>query len=526
MNEMGDPTPSSPGVVAVDVLESLLEGCQVIGFDWTYLYVNASVVRQGRRHADELLGRTMMASYPGIETTPMFAALRRCMTERVHDRMENEFTFPDGSTGWFELRFVPVPEGVCILSLDITARKQTEAALARSEAQLRHAQKMEAIGRLAGGVAHDFNNLLSVILSYGSMLLGELPAGAAHHDDVAEIVDAARRGADLTRQLLTFSRHRATEPAVLDVGEAVHEMDRLLQRILGADIELVAVPATAVGRVRVDPSDLEQVVLNLVVNARDAMPDGGQLTIETSAVVLDDGYAAEHLGVTPGPYVMIAVSDTGIGMDRATQERIFEPFFTTKARHKGTGLGLATVFGIVQQAGGTIWTYSEPGKGTTFKVYLPRVDAEPTPIGAAEVPAPRHGTECVLLVEDDDQLRVVAGTILRRHGYQVLEARNPGEALLHAEQHPAPIDLLLSDVVMPQLSGPDLALRLADLRPTMKVLLMSGYTDDSVVRHHVVDATVAYLQKPITPATLTTRVRQVLDDGADRDRDRAATRDA
>ncbi len=276
-------------------------------------------------------------------------------------------------------------------------------------------------------------------------------------------------------------------------------------------MDLVSLPAKPLGRVRVDPSSIEQVIMNLVVNARDAMPTGGKLTMETDNVVLDEAYAREHLGVTPGPHVMLAVTDTGTGMDKATLARIFEPFFTTKGPGKGTGLGLSTVFGIVQQSGGSVWVYSEVGRGTTFKIYLPRVDDAADVVHSIEAPATLRGSETILLVEDDDQVRVVARGILARSGYHVIEARNAGEALLHSEGRTGVIHLLLSDVVMPQLSGPELAKRLAKSRPDMKVLCMSGYTDDSIVRHGVLEAHIAYLQKPITPEALTTKVREVLD---------------
>ncbi len=502
---------ASRGQVALDVLDSLVEGCQVIGVDWTYVYVNETVAKHGQRSKEQLLGRTMMECYPGIENTEMFAALRRCMEDRTHHRIENEFAFPDGSKGWFELRFVPVPEGVCILSLDITEAKRSLATLARTEDQLRHAQKMEAVGRLAGGVAHDFNNVLSVILSYGELLLRDMKPGEPMRADVEEIHKAGQRATDLTRQLLMFSRQQVLAPRVLDLNDLLTSMHKMLQRVLGDDVDLVALPTRPLGRVRADPSNLEQVIMNLVVNARDAMPRGGKLTMETANVVLDEVYAEAHLGVTPGPHVMLSVTDTGTGMDRATLARVFEPFFTTKESGKGTGLGLSTVFGVVQQSGGSVWVYSEIGSGTTFKVYLPRVDAPVEIVGGTVPRTTLRGSETILLVEDDDQVRVVAKSILRRSGYHVIEARNAGEALLHSEQHPTTIHLLLSDVVMPQMSGPDLAKRLGSTRPEMRVLCMSGYTDDSIVRHGVLQPHIAFVRKPITPEALTTKVREVLD---------------
>jgi two-component system cell cycle sensor histidine kinase/response regulator CckA len=408
-------------------------------------------------------------------------------------------------------RLTPAVERELRECSDRAARRRAEEALRQTEEQLRQAQKMEAVGRLAGGVAHDFNNILSVILSYSEMIIEDLKPVDPLRADMEEIQKAAMRGAGLTHQLLTFSRQQVFEPRVMDVGDVLGGMDRMLQRILGEDVELVSVSDQAVGHVRMDPSHLEQVILNLVVNARDAMPTGGQLTIETANVDLDEAYAQSHFPAKAGAYLMLAVTDTGSGMDRATQSHIFEPFFTTKEQGKGTGLGLSTVFGVVQQSGGNIWVYSEPGIGTTFKVYLPRVADDLDSIRLSVAPATLQGTECILLVEDEAQVRTIAHSILRKHGYKVLVAQNGGEALLLCETHSGAIDLLLTDVVMPQMSGPALAKRLAATRPTMKVLCMSGYTDDSIVRHGLLETGVAFLQKPITLASLATKVREVLD---------------
>jgi PAS domain S-box-containing protein len=398
-----------------------------------------------------------------------------------------------------------------VLASDVTERVRAEEALRKTEEQLRHAQKMDAVGRLAGGVAHDFNNLLSVILSYAELLLGDLQPLEPMRDEVEQIRKAAGRAADLTRQLLTFSRQHVVEPKVVDLNEVLVNMDKMLQRIIGKDVEMLLLCGRSLGRVRADPGSIEQVIMNLAVNARDAMPTGGKLTMETANVMIDGQSASEHLGTSPGPHVMLAVTDTGVGMDRVTQARIFEPFFTTKDKGKGTGLGLSTVFGIVQQSGGSIWVYSEPSKGTSFKVYFPRVDEAPDELRAQQPPRTLRGNETVLLVEDDEQVRAVAGGILRRHGYRVFDAKNGGEAMLFCEMHPDSIHLLISDVVMPHMSGPELARRLVVARPDMVVLCMSGYTDDSVFRHGVMDSDIAYLQKPITPESLTRKVREVLD---------------
>ncbi|MBE7453093.1 MAG: response regulator [Kofleriaceae bacterium] len=494
-----------------DVRAHLLEGCQVIDFEYRYAYVNDAVLTHGRKTREELLGRTMMACYPGIEATPMFAVLVRCMTQRLHERLENEFTYPDGTTGWFELRFVPVAEGVCVLSLDITEQRRAARALAESQAQLHQAQKMEAVGRLAGGVAHDFNNLLTVILSYAGMAQADLPDDHPLRGDLDEIVTAAERAADLTRQLLAFSRPQPVAPRVLALDELIPELGKMIRRLIGEDVALRTVLAPGTGKIRLDPGQLEQILLNLAVNARDAMPGGGTLTIETRDVELDGSHAVHHLGVTPGPHVMIAVSDDGDGMDACTRARIFEPFFTTKPPGKGTGLGLSTVHGIVRQCGGTIWVYSEPGHGTTFKLYFPRFDGEPAAPRPALDVATLRGRETVLVVEDDDQLRAVSADILRRHGYVVLTAPDGDEALALAREHDGALDLLLADVVMPQMSGPELVRHLRARHDGLRVLFMSGYTRHALRRLPALGAEDGHLEKPFAPEMLLRTVREVLD---------------
>ena len=394
---------------------------------------------------------------------------------------------------------------------ELAERERAEAALRKSEEQLRQSQKMEAIGRLSGSVAHDFNNLLSVILSYADLVLTDLKPIDPLREDIESIRKAGIKAADLTHQLLAFSRQQVLAPRFLDLNDVLRESERMLRRLLGEDIEIVAHYGRALPRVKVDPGQIDQVLLNLVVNARDAMLDGGKLTIETKEVELDESYTTEHFGVARGRHVMLAVSDTGVGMDAQTQSRIFEPFFTTKDVGKGTGLGLSTVFGIVKQSGGHIWVYSEPGGGTTFKVYLPVVEGVDVDVPELVPATTLHGTETILLVEDQDDVRRVALAILRRYGYHVIEASNAGEALLSCERHPRTIHLLLTDVVMPQLSGRELAERLLIVRPDMKVLYMSGYTDNVIVHHGILDSGTAYLQKPIVPEPLCRRVREVLD---------------
>jgi PAS domain S-box-containing protein len=403
------------------------------------------------------------------------------------------------------------PDLIVGVTHDITERKRAEEEKARLEEQLRHSQKMEAIGRLAGGVAHDFNNVLCSITGHADLALLDLSAEDPLCKPMEQIAKAAGRAADLTRQLLAFSRKQVIAPKVVDLNHLIENLHPMLVRLIGEDIILRTVPQKRLGRVRVDPGQIEQVVLNLVINARDAMPGGGEVLIEAADVWLDDYYCEKHAKATPGAYVMLAVSDTGFGMSAEIREKIFEPFFTTKQLGQGTGLGLATVFGIVEQSGGRIEVYSEPGKGSSFKVYFPRVADQAETLTRADVPAPLGGKETVLVVEDEEMVRSLAVKLLTRLGYEALAAGDGDEALVLAKHHEGPIDLLLTDVVMPHMNGRELAAKLAELRPGIKVLYTSGYTQNLIAHHGVLDEGVQLVAKPYSLNTLAARVREALD---------------
>ena len=412
---------------------------------------------------------------------------------------------PDGST--FPARLVSSPilqedeVGVVVSFADRTEQRELER-------QLRQAQKLEAIGSLAGGVAHDFNNLLAVILSYSHLIQRESELSDRARDDLQQIVNAANRAARLTGQLLAFSRQQVLQPKVLQPDEVIRGVEKMVSRIIGEDIDLALALAPDIGAIRVDPGQLEQILMNLVVNARDALPRGGRITIETANVELDSGYTSGHLDTQPGRYVMVAVSDNGVGMDVATQARIFEPFFTTKEIGRGTGLGLSTVFGIVKQSGGHIWVYSEPGHGTTFKLYFPRIDRpveRPKPVSQT----PAGGNERILLVEDEPALREAMARVLEDGGYTVTTASNGANAL--ASIADGAVDLVVTDIVMPEMGGPELVQRLRERHPELRALYTSGYTDRVVVREAILEEHVTFLQKPFTPGGLRQKVREALD---------------
>jgi hypothetical protein len=456
-----------------------------------FLAVNDAAVRRYGYTRDEFLDRRTA----DVEESATGAGLR-------HRTKDGRTIEVESSSDAIEFAGRPAR---LVLVRDVTEQRQLEG-------QLRQAQKMDAVGRLAGGLAHDFNNLLTAITGYGDLVLGTLPADDARRADVEEIRIAADRAAALTQQLLAFSRKQVLQPRVLDLNVIVRNAEKLLRRLIGEHIALETVLDPALAAVKADPTQLEQVIVNLAVNARDAMPQGGRLRLETRNAQLDTGYTSEHSMVQPGEYVQLAVSDTGLGMDEQTKARLFEPFFTTKELGKGTGLGLSTVYGIVKQSGGYIWVYSELGLGTTFKVYLPQVEAAATVDLPATAPqaAPR-GSETVLVVEDEPALRAVARRVLQRQGYAVLEAADGGAALALVSAHQGPLDLLVTDVVMPGLSGRDLADRLTAARPDLRVLYVSGYSGDAIADHGILGPDLAYLEKPFSPDALAMKVREVLD---------------
>lgn len=626
---------AAPTLSLAAVFDDMFEGIQLLDADFRYVYLNAAAASHGRRPREELIGQRMADMYPGIEQTDVFALMRRCMIEHTPQQMINRFAYPDGRSAWFDLRITPVPMGILVLSVDISAQKSVEERLRQSQenlaitlecmtegvittdvderitrmnpaaealtgwpeneakghpfdelvqfldrrtnvaiehptaqvlrqggalrltadavlvarhgrhlpvtssgapirdaggavrgvvlvirdmteehkltAMLNQAQKMEAIGRLAGSVAHDFNNLLTVISGYVTLALGSVAKDDALWEPLEEIRQAGERATALTRQLLAFSRKQVLHPTVVDLNTIVEQMHKMLLRLLGEDVDLVTKLTPSLHPVLCDPDQVAQIVMNLAVNARDAMPGGGKLTIETANVTLDDEYVRTHPAARPGPHVMIAVTDTGTGMDAETQARLFEPFFTTKEQGKGTGLGLATVYGIVKQSGGNIWVYSEPGYGTTFKIYFPQAAEGALPIPP---PAPQHaatrGTGTILVVEDDARVRTLIQRILETDGYTVLATSGADDALALCREYDGEIHVLLTDVVLERTDGRELSRQALAIRPNLKVIFMSGYTDTVVVRHGVLDPGVAFIEKPITPGLLLEKLRKYL----------------
>jgi PAS domain S-box-containing protein len=473
-----------------------------------FLEVNEAAIHHYGYSREEFLAMTIKDIRPPEEIPTLLANIsaRAPQYEEagVWKHKRKDGTIIEVEITSHELTFNGRPAQI-VLAYDVTERRTLEA-------QFRQSQKLESVGQLAGGIAHDFNNLLTVISGYSDLLL----RGAkdeSQRQKIDEVKKAAERAASLTRQLLAFSRKQVLEPKVIDLNDVVAEADNLLRRLIGEDIHLTVMSDPGLWRVKADPGQLSQVIINLAVNARDAMPRGGKLTIETRNVELDEAYARQHGAVRPGPYVMLAVSDTGVGMDAETQRQIFEPFFTTKEVGKGTGLGLSMVYGVVKQSGGNIWVYSEPGRGTTFKIYLPRVDDRGEKVQAAAPPALPPGTETILLVEDEGMVRMLLRDILVAEGYTVLAASGGPEALQICGRHEGSIHLIVTDVVMPGMSGRELVARLSETCRDLKVLYISGYTDDAIVHHGVLDEGTNFLQKPFTPDAVLRKVREVLDSG-------------
>jgi PAS domain S-box-containing protein len=483
-------------------------------WDGRFVLVNQATADIYGSTVSALVGKTDADFNPNADEVAHFLRDDRDVMSSGHPKLitEEQVTNPQTrETRWFQTIKLPlrlpdddVPKLLGVAT-EITERK-------RLEEQLLQSQKMEAVGQLAGGVAHDFNNILTAIVGYTDLLAAEFAPGDRHLEDLEEIRKAARRAAALTRQLLAFSRKQVLEPRVIDVNGIVQNLDKMLRSLISENIDLKTRLADDLGAARADPNQIEQVIMNLAINARDAMPEGGALTIETANATLDADYASRHVSVVPGDYVMLAVTDTGCGMDEDTKARIFEPFFTTKPPGRGTGLGLSTVYGIVKQSGGNIWLYSEPGKGTTFKVYLPSVEEAPEVVGKRAAPAGRSaGRETILVVEDDEQLRHLTHRALAAQGYTVLEADRGNTALDIARRHKGRIDLLLTDVVMPDTNGRKLAESLRATRPGLRVLFMSGYPDGAILHNGMLEHGVAYLSKPFTTEAMTRKVRDILD---------------
>ncbi|MBZ5719522.1 MAG: PAS domain S-box protein [Acidobacteriia bacterium] len=463
--------------------------------------------------AEEMVGKSISVIVPKDHPDDIPGILQKIQRGEIVEHYEALRVTKDGRHVNISLSVSPMRDsdgkilGASAIGRDVTAHK-------RAEAQLRQAQKMEAVGRLAGGVAHDFNNILGIITACTELLRDRVDPKAKSTQYIENIMKAAERGANLTRQLLAFSRQQVVQPRVLDLNERLKEIVKLLRPLMGDDVEILIAPRSTTALVEVDPGQFDQIVLNLAVNARDAMPRGGKLIVETSTMEFDQAFAEQHPPMTAGKYVLLAVSDTGFGMDEATVARIFEPFFTTKEMGKGTGLGLATVYGIVRQSGGYIWVYSEPGRGTTFKTYLPCADHKVGLLSKPEaetVPPKRHGTT-ILLVEDDEIMRDLTGQMLEEHGYTVIQAKD-GNSALESIAANGRVDLMLTDVVMRGMGGPELVRRLSPTHPGMKVVYMSGYTGELIAEHDAMQPGITLLEKPFTRAALLKAIHAVLESG-------------
>ena len=508
------------------ILDSTVDGICGVDATGVITFMNPSGARTlgwtrgelvGRPIQDALLPRAPDGTPARFEASAIYSA---CTDGHTRDLKAQMFLRRDGSSVPVDYIATPFRQGdriagTLITFRDISERLQADEAQAQLEVQLLQSQKMEAVGRLAGGIAHDFNNLLTVIIGRAQRVVRSVEPEHPRYADIELIQKSAYRASALTRQLLAFSRKQVLQPKVLSLNEVVGDLEAMVRRLIREDIELTTALEADLGQVKVDPHQMEQVLVNLVVNAVDAMPHGGRLIIETANTELSAAYAIRHVGMEPGAFVMLAVSDNGQGMDADTRARIFEPFFTTKEQGKGTGLGLSTVHGVINQSGGHILVYSEPGQGTTFKIYLPRVDGPKRATRRVLAPVDvRRGAETLLVVEDEEDVRGLARDVLVESGYTVLVAATAEDAVRICEEHESPISLLLSDVVMPKVSGPQLAQRLVDLRPELHVLYMSGYTDEAIVHHGVLEPGTAFIEKPFTPEDLCGKVRDVLDAAA------------
>ena len=482
-----------------EAVEHLIEGFQVIGFDWTFRYVNQSAARHGQRRVEDLLGCTLGSCYPGIEQTPLFTAMQRVMRARRPEQLVNEFAYPSGERRWFELRIAPVSDGICVFSIDITEQRVREQELVRS-------QKLEAIGRLVGGVAHDFNNLLTAILGYSEFALDNVHDPQAA-EDIREIQKAGARAARLTRQLLALSRKPVQIGEGVDLPELLDELHPMLQRLM-PDVDVV-ISHVAPAFVKVDAAHLEQIVLNLAVNARDAMPEGGRLRIEADVLDVDQAIAEQH-DLTPGLHAVLTVQDTGCGMDADVLSRAFEPFFTTKGPLEGTGLGLSTVQSVVQLARGFIEVESELGMGTTFRLYLPVAESKPCTSEPTTFVRSQPVSETILIVEPEEAVRELMRKTLTACGYRVLAASAPARALTMADQADS-LHLLITDLRMRPMHGAHLAQQIVLRHPETRVLYVSGIPDVTVMASTRLSARIGLLPKPFTPGVLIEQVRHALD---------------
>jgi PAS domain S-box-containing protein len=495
-----------------NIFRSMVDTLIIVTPDGTIRDCNDAICRLLEYEENDLIGKPMESILGGDSTggSTILDEVREkgsIRNREIHYAARNGQAIPMLLSASPMLDGIGRVERIVFVAQDITYKLEMEE-------QLRQSQKMEAVGKLAGGIAHDFNNLLTAITGYSELILADLPGQGPVRREVEEIRKAADRASALTKQLLAFSRKQAFQMKVVNLNSVISNMDKMLRRLISEDIDLRTRLSEDLGSARVDPGQIEQVIVNIVVNARDAMPEGGRLTVETANVELDETFVRKHVVVKPGPFVMIAISDTGCGMDEATQARIFEPFFTTKSPGKGTGLGLSTVYGIVKQSAGYIWVYSEPERGTTFKVYLPRTMDEvekASPVHETTDQKVGGGPETILLAEDEDLVRDLITEILKPAGYSVLLAHDGEEALRISEEHKGTIHLLITDVVMPRLNGRDLVSRIQPSRPQMKVIYMSGYTENAILHHGVLEAGIHFIQKPFRPGELSRKIREVLD---------------